>query len=1190
LPSESHAEVVSRLAALSLLPENSRQGDGVRTVVEAGLADPTLTTAAATSKLSLAPGGLTSVLSQAPRSGDAFCEELVFTGGSYLLSSHWAASSYALRHLTKAIWSLQPPMSDHAFSREMRELIGGTLSLSDVACRSVGLERLMPEVVRQTSAVVTPPAARWRDLAAAVRFDPGRLDEATGPWSAHFDPLLWRAGDEVWWRPLVRLGEELVIASPRTLADGLCHAVVAETRRRGLTPELARRFSESVWDTVTSDLQMLGYDPLASDLESGRSNVRHGVFRMDTDKAIHVVCAVDDLNGWTESNCGFWRGPDPGEIETLLDDMTERLWTEHPAPNEILQLVVVCSAGRPATAGLRKEGDELGPRTMLTAHELQTIARVEHGKPLLLHKWSKAATRLRQTAHVVRSDPLDEFALWRTNDYSYYVGDSPPPEQWIIDPDSGASLRREALLAVDPHGLPGPLPNSLVDVVRANRNPDEPIYLPWPVDILDTFSLAVGGLDIPIWVMAPQIGQGTGLDAELFRQTEMLAYWLWQFSPVLGEVTGAIASFEQAVVIRVSLTGSVDDWRSVRIPDGVPAETRPGSGHELDFIIHPASTQAMLGPDNAGERKLCAILLVALREMAGLAVWSQDELNDFLDRYAPLGPKRKITRLNSAEAPELDPGQLPRSRGRSKADSATVQDDLGEHLRRSGWPIGSVADTKRGQILNAAADSHAHTLARMVASLSPEWLAHLIIDHEALLYEQAERELTLTSRIACYGDQEHFVSQLRDQVPQLAATALAARFLIEFVAARPPRGLRPYSRDAHDLLLALADETASRGYASDLVKHGLDDPRVSMLPSGRLGYSREGAYDRGRAEFLGRFADDAVANTAATYGDRWEPHEDADPATIAALNAATQAEFGLTLQAQVEFLVLLAELGHEIAGEAKHLSRSKLQSLFGREGWNSGDIDRAVGLLSLRPRPDFWATPGGFERFDVYPWRMNRALSFIRRPLVVAERDGDDVIWWGNRHADAAGKYLVDLCNGGRLRATSAPMIDLLSELRDRAAEQFNDDVADDFERAANFVAQRRVIKLGGRRLCRPNGELIGDIDVLVAEPASWTLWAIDTKHLAPGRAPHEIANEVKSTFIVGGSKRSKADIHVERLAFLDAHRSEALGLLGLPSMEAGRWETRGLFVVSNEMVGPYLTEMPFQVISYRTMKEWIDA
>ena len=125
---------------------------------------------------------------------------------------------------------------------------------------------------------------------------------------------------------------------------------------------------------------------------------------------------------------------------------------------------------------------------------------------------------------------------------------------------------------------------------------------------------------------------------------------------------------------------------------------------------------------------------------------------------------------------------------------------------------------------------------QLIAALSPRGLMeNLVANGERLIWlEEHQRRLTPT-RLACYSTVPKMVEELKQDGSTLAATAIAHRFVTEYVAAQPPNGIRPFSLQAYDELIALAALIVHWGRQSDALHYGLADTELSVLESGRLG-------------------------------------------------------------------------------------------------------------------------------------------------------------------------------------------------------------------------------------------------------------------------------------------------------------------------------------------------------------------
>jgi hypothetical protein len=153
-----------------------------------------------------------------------------------------------------------------------------------------------------------------------------------------------------------------------------------------------------------------------------------------------------------------------------------------------------------------------------------------------------------------------------------------------------------------------------------------------------------------------------------------------------------------------------------------------------------------------------------------------------------------------------------------------------------------------------------------------------------------------------------------------------------------------------------------------------------------MGQSRS-LYDRGREEFLNSFALGTISRSASSFARNWETGTTGDvqkSRLIEDIDRAAEAELGLTITELMEFLAEGINAGSRRPGSAKISPHADfVAEMASGLNWDTSKIDRAFELLSLRPRGPFLTPPPPFRAADVYPWRFNRALSYLRRPFLV---------------------------------------------------------------------------------------------------------------------------------------------------------------------------------------------------------------
>ena len=141
------------------------------------------------------------------------------------------------------------------------------------------------------------------------------------------------------------------------------------------------------------------------------------------------------------------------------------------------------------------------------------------------------------------------------------------------------------------------------------------------------------------------------------------------------------------------------------------------------------------------------------------------------------------------------------------AEHADILDTLGEQLRARGWQQGAISSQNVTEVLREGVEILFGELEDLVSTLHTEELTPTLVAYnEAMTRELAMRQLTVPTKLACFGDEAGLVEQLSRQLPEVYSTNTANRFLVEYVSARPPSGHRGLSLEIYDRLVALASQ------------------------------------------------------------------------------------------------------------------------------------------------------------------------------------------------------------------------------------------------------------------------------------------------------------------------------------------------------------------------------------------------
>jgi hypothetical protein len=1132
-----------------------------------------------------------------------FCEELSFHGGSYrVLPGINEHATFILKRILETLYFHRDDFPDREYVRIATRLIHGTLGLSERMCGAAGITRNPPLEPRFQERIEVPDGTVLTRLRGAVRFSRagfrGLLESLQLPVDC-LQPLIATAQDLqleedlqisglLSRKPIVAQGNDVVVASPTELLSALRNALIALAQDRGVADELANRFGSATWQAVAEHLSYVNCDviPLPVPEWKGRPRVAHdGFFELDTDKIIYCVVVTDSLSGYDRLNpFSLWETPGLNEaISDRLDVVVNRFYEEQPQFNEIFLILLTQSVGRFVMIGIG--GPDL-TTLLLPAADLCTLCLLEGGKDLAFWKFAIVRALTREQAYIAPTGTIDEYEFYRKNRYTFYASDEYRPNAIWIVPGGAGVLRREVFRERDWHGVQSYEANHLVEVT-CFMSPDVPVYAP-AERIGSELALLVEGLPMPIWVTGPEAPIPRGQRRMYTEFVDAIAYWLWQFASAISPVLQAIRSQYAVLRVILELNWEGDDLDNTRTLEEA-AEPLVVAVPDRDrgvIVVRfgKAIEDGLATADNAGERLFMREILLAIRGMTNqnVARMLRDHaLANTIDTFAPLGLKKKVFFLSAGNFPQLDGRGLPHARPVQEVDKNLLLDPIGDHFRHDQqFVTGPIEPAKVPAVINEIVSFCYQQFAAIAASLSPDGLLEaIVLRHESNVRSAFRDKLLTATRVACFGQSPEFLKELSDGLSEQSEAAVAGRFLIEYVAACPPTGLRPMSLSVYDALLARAAIITNYGMISDIVHSRIARVDVEMLGSGRLGF-RPDQYRAAMRDYRMRFAAAQATQAADRFRRQWEEPTPATDELRQEVEAATQVEFGFPLSRLIELLSFAIELGLRHPPIVRMKYEDVVASFAAYDGWDRQQVEAALDMFLYRPRANFLKPGGGYRSEDVYPWRYGRRLSYLRLPFLVEETDETWLVW-GHRHMKEAYHYLLQTCFGGRMQATSDVMKALVSRYANREGEAFNDEVADRIAENPAFVVYRRVKKIGsGKAAIQPPG----DIDVLVIDVARTRIYVLECKNLAHARTPFELAAELRALTESTPHNRSMLEKHQRRVAWLKEHLNFVLAWAKLDP--AGHWEVHSAVVVDEHAMSPKLQDVGEPVFSLDELSE----
>jgi len=1135
---------------------------------------------------------------------NVFCEEISFYGGSYrVLPGINEHATFILKRILESLFFHRDGFPDQEYVRVAARVIRGTLALSERICATAGITRNPAIESRFQENIVIPNGTLLTQLKSAVRFSRAGLDlllrnldlpvDCLQPLTANKEELQPEVDLQISGllsrKPIIAVGTDVVVSSPTELLPALRNALIALAQDRGVADELADRFGSATWQAVAEHLSYVKCDaiPLPVPDWNERPRVVHdGFFALDTDKIVYCLAITDSLSSYDRLDpFSLWETPGLNEaIAARLHVVVNHVFAERPQINEIFLILLTQSVGRFVVIGI--DGPHL-TTFLLPAADLCTLCLFEGGKSLVFWQFAMVRSEMREKAFITPTGMIDEYEFYRNNRYTYYATDEYRPNAIWMFPGGAGVLRREVFRERDWHGVLFYEANRLVEVT-CFMSPEVPVYAP-AERIGANLALVVESLPIPVWVTGPETAIPPEQRHVYAEFIDAIAYWLWQFGSAISGVLQSIRTQHQTLRIIVELHWAAGDEPGEACE--VAAATQPlvvaETNREQGVVVvrfERAIEAALATVDNTGERLFMREILLAIRKLTGQDVaraLRDHSLDNTIDTFAPLGLKKKVFFLNAGNVPQLDRRGLPHPRPVQEVDKNLLLDPIGDHFRSAQhFAPGPIDPARVPGVINEIVSFCFQQFSAMVASLSPGGLLEFVVlRHESNVSSATRSKLMMATRVACFGQSPKFLKEVSDGLAEQSEAAVAGRFLIEYVAACPPKGLRPMSLSVYDALLARAAIITTYGMLSDIVHFQIARVDVDMLGAGRLGF-RPDQYRAAMQDYRMRFAARQATRAAERFRRQWQQPQPADEEWRQDVEAATQAEFGFPLSKLVELLSFAIEIGLQNPPIVRMRYEDAVSAFAAHDGWDQQQAEAALQMFLYQPRNNFLKPGDGYRAEDVYPWRYGRRLSYLRRPFLVEESDGRWLVW-GHRHMKEAHHYLLQTCFSGRMQATSDAMKALVSRHANREGESFNDAVADRLARNPALVVHRRLKKIGtGKNVIQPPG----DIDVLVIHPERGRIYILECKNLAFARTPYELAAELRALTESTPHHRSLIEKHQRRVDWLRANLEAVRAWAKLDLTK--QWQVHSAVVMDEHAMSPKLQDVGEPVFALDDMRE----
>lgn len=830
---------------------------------------------------------------------------------------------------------------------------------------------------------------------------------------------------------------------------------------------------------------------------------------------------------------------------------------------DIFVIIIINSLGRGMTYGI-KTYDYCYPPLRVHPFELMCISINEKSENVFIPRYLKAKNSLRTFETGILSE-LNQIEIYCNNNYSFYMNDEFAPGEVTTYFAPGDSLdyiiraiqKEDRRLVEDAHGT------RFVEVILNDEK--RKIYVDSNCVERQEICYYIEFKTFNIWIVAKEISNVKKMDL-CYSLLDLISYWLSECRTVLDQIDGCGRTCE----IQMILSNEADQYyyykenpkpftEALEICNLFPV---------MEMCVSPEAFQYLNYCDNSREKEFITIIIDHIRKLVGETDKIEYDLNVLFSNQI----QKKLFSLDYQKYRYLEPVEDRENHFVHGEDEDILLNEIGEELLGIGkWNIGIVDDGDRTKIAHEVVGILYRKLQQEVSILSSRNLIEVLYDDlEKVLFKLMLSQKRYAEDIACYPEKEQ---EIFEQTNRDNKTSIALKFLIEYIAAVPPKGNINIGENQYERLLAICSLIIDWSYKNDLFYYQIFNTPIEILKSHRIGMKQQefqhmfSVNEAIRKEQL--IASSVFDNSVnlIEYKSFWEE-----------INDAFEKEYGYSLY-QLKLLGEgLREYSKRQSSDTVYVAKMKdIIEFLSKydESFNEEVVDLIIDSIALRQREDFLVPPEPFRKEDVYPWRFNRALSFTRRPIIIR---GDEVIW-GNRQIDHMIRFTLGLINNGKLKAHSSEMNSLVGKISDERGAEFNDLIYKLLVNLNVFEVYPNISKVNGVHISENNNTL-GDIDVLIIDREYHKIIAAEVKNFNFSKNPYEMHLEYKKMFENTKKKKGYYTKHCRRIDWCNKYIENFKKQYRL---DGSGWKVIGVFILSQPLVS---TEVYHKEIKILTEKE----
>jgi len=1052
----------------------------------------------------------------------------------------------------------------------LREECQSLLKLSDLLVERRGYVRNAGEAEDEVSGVKLPVSddALWT-ICGTVLIGTNQLknlgieEESIAPFILTFEDFQRDAHKRsmrmVRRQPLIKLGDQFLIAHPTAIAWALTAHIFTSVRRKnmlaGLEHCLGGRQAYRTFRRSTRGIEH--HDILTRKLPTEdippAKYVSQVAFRFDGNKFMHLLFLHDDVYDIEERGItADWFPPFRDSLGSYIERSAKRLLSEG-----------VCTSGLTLVVqGGVWRGCAMQPPSALpdgcnlqvwSSADLDRLMANERRWKLLLWKYSAQKAMINRWGVEFRGhSDANMFSMWTHYEYRLVPKSAgmDSPNYVALGAEFIFNMRADYRRGLDEHCAYRPDESAWKMVRRLNSRSyfreDSNRKTYGLVSPNDNNSLD-GVVETELrswWVKCSVTTKGRYQRDLIYQLWEMVVNWLDRIAPSLNRFVPELGAGNKMLILDVSEIERHEVWTE----DGLqaasigPAITVTTAGGNAAIRLGLRLVANAYSPTNEGERELVSGLIQAAMLLGGID-----------------GDTARQQEIESVIAMQDDDRFMHLFRARDARDYLFGFDEgKGELLHEEEFafsalhlaqeasvmaPLQTTDIASSNKVLNSFVDAFWKRAEARLRELDRTSVVRFCVtNHERLLRDLDVWQRTSRAVLSLHADRKDVLQSSQTRKEKRDRTQISQRVLVEMaICTCPLENGRPATQTDLDYLctqVALLIATAAH---SDAIRAGCTKPNMQIS---RLGdYTLEDNFMGVMFPYLTSHFEHVHMADVNRYEEWFEP----EPAVKKPENevfgeefvAAFKAEYGINPARLAEIGVLLAEDAMDHQSTVIHRTSDSLKDMLAKKGISGEEITGFWSNFVLKPRTQWNKKESPFKDRDWYPWRFRRHLSLMARPIVDL---GNEMIVYAPGFCEDSFRHNVMEAFQGAFDTeyfSTDQMKKYCGGVNDKRGMAFNTTASQLFtSQGWNALPEIQMTALGA-----PAELGMGDVDVL-----AWNrdvICVCECKELLFARTVGEVVSQLLR---FRGQTGDDLDKHLQRVNFLREHPKELGRVTGIDS------------------------------------------